>query len=322
MKNFLLRHKKTLLIVFVVTIAVACVGKVLTEYQWSAIWKALQKSDFSLFLVGTTISIIFYWLARALRWQILLKSDGVNLPFRQIYLVTSVSVGLSTITPFQSGEALKVEYLRKQGAQNGRMSGYAIFLLERLLDLLTVVAMGILGVTFGFDFGVPNYYFYLFALFLIGGAAAGVIIIFKFPSARLDPIRALLRAKKQQKSAIFAAFLLSMISWMMVIVGWKIAFSSVSIDVNLLQTGSVVALTALLTIISFVPGAVGVSEVSVSTVLAKMGVETSVAQTGAIAIRGYALMILALTVAHWIVLKLVLRKNSNDLIVGQKGEAV
>lgn len=320
MKDFLLKNKKTILIVFVVTIAVVSVGKVLFEYQWRAIWEALQKSNFSLFLIGSIVSIIFYWLCRALRWQILLKSDGVSLPFWQIYLVTGVSVGSSTVTPFQSGEALKVEYLRKHGA--GRLSGYTIFFLERLFDLLTVVGLGVFGVSLGFDFGIPHSYFYLFALLFIFVCAVIAAGIFLFPSERLNPIRNLIREKKNQKTAVISAAVLTVLSWLMVIFGWKVALASVSIDINFLQASSVVSLTTLLIIMSFVPGAVGVSEIGVSTILMKMGIESSLAQTGAIAVRGYALVILALTLLHWLILKTLSKKISTGLIAGQESETI
>lgn len=320
MKNFTLRNKKIILVVFVAAIAVVCVGKVLLEYQWRAIGEALRNSDFSLFLSGSIFSIVFYWMLRALRWQILLKGDGVSLPFWQIYLVTGVSVGSSTITPFQSGEALKVEYLRKHGA--GRLAGYTIFFFERLFDLLTVVGLGVLGVSLGFDFGVPHSYFYVFALLFIavcGGLAAGIFLV---PLERLKPVKALLHEKRRQKKTLLAAAFLTVLSWLAVILGWKIALGSVSININFLQASSVVSLTTLLVIMSFVPGAVGVSEISVSTILTKMGIESSLAQTGAVSVRGYALVILALTLLHWIILKIFSGRISNDLAAGRKGEII
>lgn len=301
MKSFLLRNKKPILVVFIVTVAVACLAKVLLEYQWRAIGAALGKADVSLLVVGSSLSIIFYWLCRALRWQVLLKAEKTSLPFWQIYLVTAISVGSSTITPFQSGEALKVEYLRKHGA--GRLSGYAIFFIERLFDLLTVVGLGILGVSFGFDFGVPHFYFYIFAAVLIIVFATAVGIIFLFPSERLTPARVLLREKRQQKWSLLSAALLTVLSWVMVILGWNVALSSVSINISFLQASSVVSLTTLLAIMSFVPGAVGVSEISITTILTGMEVALPLAQTGAIVIRAYALMILFWTLIHWLVFK-------------------
>jgi uncharacterized membrane protein YbhN (UPF0104 family) len=280
LNTFLPTNKKTILILFVVTIAVFCVAKVLLEYQWSTIGKSLQKSNFSLFLAGSVFSIIFYWLCRALRWQILLQNDGITLPLWQIYLVTGVSVGSSTVTPFQSGEALKVEYLRKHGAD--RLSGYTLFFVERFFDLLIVSGLGLLGIWFGFDLGISHAYFYVLAITLLTVPVGAMAIIFLFPSERLNSLRILLREKQKQKAALGAALILTAFSWLTVILGWKIALSSVSIDINFLQASSVVSLTTLMMIISFVPGAVGVSEISISTILTKMGIESSLAMKGVV----------------------------------------
>lgn len=312
MKSFLLKNKKSILIIFVVIVGLACLTKVLFEYQWQSIWAALKNSNAPLLILGSSLSIIFYWLCRALRWQVLLKAENTNLPFWQIYLVTAISVGSSTVTPFQSGEALKVEYLRKHGC--GRLAGYAIFFIERLFDLLTVVGLGILGISFGFDFGIPQLYFYILAAALIIAFLTVVGIIFLFPSERLNPARNLLRKKGQQKWSLLLAATLTVFSWMMVILGWNAALKSVAIDINFLQASSVVSLTTLLAIISFVPGAVGVSEISIATILTKMGIALSVAQTGAIVVRVYALMILVWTLLHWIIFKAAER---NETIEGR-----
>ncbi len=68
----------------------------------------------------------------------------------------------------------------------------------------------------------------------------------------------------------------------------------------------------LLAIISFVPGAVGVSEIGITAILTRMGIESSLAQTGAIALRGYALTLLVLSLFHWIILKLFSTKSPAD----------
>lgn len=105
---------------------------------------------------------------------------------------------------------------------------------------------------------------------------------------------------------LVAAFTLTIFLWLTVITGWKNALAFFGISVNFLQSTALVTLTTLITIISFVPGAVGVSELSVLTILSKMGVESSLAQVGAVAIRAYALVILVLTLLHWIYLKIVI----------------
>lgn len=133
--------------------------------------------------------------------------------------------------------------------------------------------------------------------------------MFIFPSERLLPLKALIREKWQQKWMLLFASIFTVLSWLMVILGWKNALASVAVDINFLQASSLVSMTTLLIIISFVPGAIGVSEVGIAAILTKMGFDPPLAQTGAIAIRAYTIIILGLTLIHWLVLKFLVKKH-------------
>lgn len=293
-------------------ISVGCLYYVAHSFNWEQIGESLQKANLPLFFSGAVTTLLLFFLFRTFRWYILLKSENLNVPFIKLYLYNAVSIGISNVTPFQSGEAVKVELLRKYGV--ARAAGYTIFFLEKFIDLAVVVGMGILGVSFGFDFGVSRVYFYILAVALITVFSTILIIGFSLSYERLDPIKILLRERWRRKRGLLTAVLLTICSWSVAVLGWKITLSSVSINIDFLQSISLVSLTTLLAIISFVPGAVGVSEISITAILTKMGVEISLAQTGAIALRAYALTLIVLTLVHWIVLKLLPKKISAGVI--------
>ena len=96
------------------------------------------------------------------------------------------------------------------------------------------------------------------------------------------------------------------------IVGWKYIFQSAAIDLTILQTMAIISLTTVIGIISFVPGAVGVSEISIAALLSQLGFETVIAQTGAMMIALYSLVILILSVVHLIILKSSSIKSNNS----------
>lgn len=269
------------------------------------IWQSIQTADLALFLFSSVISLLCYFFVRALRWHLLLKTEQLDIPFYRLYLYNTISTGFSTITPFQSGEALKVELLRKHGGS--RTSGYTIFFIEKILDFAAIIALGIIGVWQGFDFGIPRIYYYFAAVILISVFLVSVILVFKIKAKFLVPVRELLLSKWSRKSHLLGAAILTVSSWFAVILGWKFALASVAVTANLWQSISLVSLSTLLAIISFVPGAVGVTEISVTAILTNFGFAVSLAQTGAVAIRAYALMILLLTLLHWIVLRIALR---------------
>lgn len=93
------------------------------------------------------VTIFFFWLFRTIRWFVLLKASNIYIDFYHLYLVGSVSMAFALLTPFQSGEALKVEMLKKTGDLE-RTSGYGIFFTEKIIDLAVVLLMAISGVIF------------------------------------------------------------------------------------------------------------------------------------------------------------------------------
>ena len=58
------------------------------------------------------------------------------------------------------------------------------------------------------------------------------------------------------------------------------------------------------------PGAIGVSEVSAANILMSFGFEKSLAQTGALVLRAYALVIILLALVHLIFLNLSARRTA------------
>lgn len=280
-----------------------CVYFVAGSFDWQQIGQSLRGADSALFLLSSIGTILGFFLFRTLRWHALLKSEDLDVPFSKLYLYNAISIGISNVTPFQSGEALKVELMRKYGV--GRAAGYTIFLLEKLMDFALVIAMGTAGVLLGFDSGIAPVYFYILAAIFVTGFFAVLIIGFRLPFERLNPIKDLLRERWRHKRALAWAIFFTVCSWLVAVAGWKLTLKSVAVEIDFLESISLVSLSVLLALVSFVPGAVGVSELGITAILTRADVEPLAAQTGAIALRGYAVMLLVLAFLHWIALKLL-----------------
>lgn len=279
-------------------VAGGCIYVVATSFDWRTIAIVLRRADWLTFVAGAVLTILLYWLLRTARWFALLKNDSISIPFAQLYLYTAVTVGLSTITPFQAGEALKVEMLKKHGAN--RASGYSIFLIERMLDLAIVLLLALVGLQGELS---RQFAFPIQILIAVGAVGAAILLaaVFLIPNQRLISVRAWIRARLQIQ-ILLPAILLTIGSWLMVVLGWKLAVQSVGVNLNFFQSLVFVSLTTLIAIISFVPGAIGVSEISATNILTNFGYETGLAQTGAVILRGYALMIVLLALVHLILL--------------------
>jgi hypothetical protein len=60
----------------------------------------------------------------------------------------------------------------------------------------------------------------------------------------------------------------------------------------------VTALATIVNILSLIPGAVGISEVSISELLIRSGIDIPQAQSAALAVRGYGVLAIVLGAAH------------------------
>src|SRR5262249_42526805 len=89
-----------------------------------------------------------YIVVRALRWSIAIRNANQFTRFVDLYWITAIVVSLSTLTPVQLGEALKIELLKRQGVLD-RLPGLGAFVFERFLDFLTLGLMGVVGLVYG-----------------------------------------------------------------------------------------------------------------------------------------------------------------------------
>src|SRR5205814_8561260 len=101
------------------------------------------------------LTAILSLIIRALRWQYLLEPLG-RASFANAFRATAVGFAASTILPARAGEVIRPYFL----ARHERMSAtgaFATVVLERVLDMLTVV--GLLAVCvffFGADLTAAN----------------------------------------------------------------------------------------------------------------------------------------------------------------------
>lgn len=82
--------------------------------------------DLPWLIVAGSASILLYWAIRAARWQLLIRSLKMRIGFADLCMCNAVSLSFSLITPLGSGEAVKVELLKKYGMV-GRYEGCTRF---------------------------------------------------------------------------------------------------------------------------------------------------------------------------------------------------
>ncbi|MCX7046443.1 MAG: flippase-like domain-containing protein [Candidatus Sumerlaeota bacterium] len=271
-----------------------CLPYVIFSFRWREIGGVLRQMDWPLFLITSGGTIIAYWLLRAWRWQILLRQTGIHARFKEVFYLTVVALSLSNITPFQSGEAIKVEWLKSR--HNVRRSqGYATFLVERLLDLAAVLLFALAGVLDEFHalFSLRRIAFFALVLLI----ALGIIWKWtprQFLTKRFKAFHDSVRDCLRDPFPLSMVIALTLAGWIMVVAGWHVSLNALFLKIGFIQTLELTGVTTLINILSFVPGAVGVSEVGTAYLLKSLGQPDITAQAGAIALRVYGLWLLML----------------------------
>lgn len=248
------RYSSVIVAVLFLTVSLTYICR---SFQWGEIWNVLRSISVIYFAGFGSLSIVAYWLVRAFRWQYLMRTQGVRVPFRWVYLSTSIALGMAIITPFQSGEVAKVELLKKIGAIR-RMPGYASLVLERFTDLFVIVTMSLIAIASMFHGLVSAQAWWLICI----GASAGVIILIGLMRRRwtgrvqafFDQMRMLFRSP-----AAFWIVPQTVLAWAVVGWGWHVCFRVVGIQLSYLESLRVMATVTLINILSLLPGAVGIS---------------------------------------------------------------
>jgi len=295
--------KKFFSIILSSVIFLLCTYYIVCYFQWSAVSQLLVRVDWKLMPVAVIVTILFFWLLRTMRWFILLKASGIKVNFFHLYLVGSISIAFATITPFLSGEALKVELLKKTGVLE-RIPGYGIFITERILDLIIVLLMALLSTIFGVSKFLGSE-----IIFPAAGLIIICLLIFFIIIQRISPKNSLGRffqpfnQRVRNWKILSTVIVLTIGGWLFIIAGWYISLHSIYITISFLETTAVTTITTLLGIISLIPWSLGISEVSISSSLAYLKKDIPLAQAGALIVRVYGVVTLITGFVHLLIWK-------------------
>jgi len=256
-------------------------------------------------------SIFFFWLFRTIRWFVLLKASNIYIDFYHLYLIGSVSMAFALLTPFQSGEALKVEMLKKTGDVE-RTSGYGVFFTEKIIDLMVVLLMAVSGIIFGaVNFLNRRGIFIAVAVMIICFTLFFIIIRRISPDNFFGRFFQPLNLCVKDWNVMAKVIILTIIGWFFVILGWYASLHSISIPVSFYETTTMTAITTLINIFSLIPWSLGISEVSITSFLIYLKQDIPLAQAGALIIRIYAIVALLMGLILFMIWKFIPRRKQD-----------
>ena len=297
-------------ILFSTAVFIASTIYIALTFQWGPIAVALKKVNLIHLIGYGGTSIVLYWIIRALRWQMLLKRTDTVVPFFDLYMCTAVTLSFSIFTPLQSGEVLKVELLRKYGMIR-RSPGYGSFLVERALDLATVV--GIAGISLLTTLNIlpdRSYAFYLIAS-AIFFTVAGIYALYKVRfTGRAQQLLNHMNQCIGNLPGLLSVISVTCVSWASVALSWYILLYCGSLQLDFSKTLALMSIVTLVSVLSLIPGGLGISEAGSSQVLMWLGFASTSAQTGTLMLRSYSIIAIALGVGHLALWK-IMRKLRN-----------
>lgn len=296
----------------------ACAWYLTERLQWREAFDHLLRTDFSRLIALIWAAQFAYILLRTWRWKLLLTHANAKATFLELYWITAILVSLANITPGQMGEALKIELLKRRGSVD-RLPGLGAFALERILDVLCVAAMGAIGLVFGS--GLSEHYpgFKTGSWILIALGLTSLYMLLRFnPGGRASHWLDQMRTGGGSPKVWIKIAILTICSWGFVGIGWQISLLEVGVDLSLAEILWLISLVTLGTILSLIPGGLGVAEVLTVVTLINMGVAPVAAQSGALIVRVYGLVIILFGLTH-LILWLLYRRLCGQMRSSIKG---
>ena len=280
----------------IATLCAVCLAYVAHSFRWTEIVELLASARMSQILLGSSLAIVPYFWLRTLRWVLLLRTTGHPVPVARVFEFTAFAVGVAVLTPASAAEAIKVELLKRKGLAD-RAFGYSSFAAERVLDGLVLILIGAAGAVHSGLLGTPAQ-----SAALAGATALAVVVLCGFMLGRRRArapgfLAAVIDTFTLGYRAYAPALAISLLGWLCIGLGWQACFSSLSLEISLSGTLTVMALSTILSVLTFIPGGIGISEVSIAVLLELLGVEPAAAQTGALMIRAFGLWVLVLGLA-------------------------
>jgi len=283
---------------FSVIVFAASVWYIGRTFQWRDLGQVLRDVNLACLVAGGGASIVAYWMIRTLRWHILLRRTGTHAPLLDLYMCTAVSLSFALFTPLRSGETLKIELLKKYGMIQ-RSPGYGSFLVERALDLATLLTVGCVSLLTCLNI-LPNR---ILAYYILGGVVlvcvAGLIVLTKLQlKGRPQQLLEHMRQCTGDTPTLVLVAAITCVSWAAVAFTWHVFLYSAGIHLGFAKTVALMSIVALISILSLIPGGLGISEAGASQLLTQFGFAAATAQAGSLILRSYSLLAITLGAGH------------------------
>jgi len=226
---------------------------------------------------------ILNYIFRFFRWWFLLKVIGVDyIPFLKNLLIF-LSGFLMTLSPGKIGESIKAIFIYK----DYKVSGWRILpvvFMERYADLLSVFFMLVLsGILLKLKI------FYLGILIFFAGIFMARLIFKLFEKIKKIPEDHYIIDKVFKLKNILISTFIGLFSWSFEALGLWVIIKGLREHIGILKSIFAYSSGTLIGAVSFLPGGLGATEISLSKILMKYGLKNDISVSATILIRATTL---------------------------------
>lgn len=258
---------------------------------WGEVAAAVIEIGLAGIAVALLLSLVNYGV-RFFRWHEYLKLMNTPVDWMKNIIIYIAGFSLTT-TPGKAGEMLRGVLLKREGIPYS--ISFAVFVSERLSDLLAIIILTLLGLTYypeAQPFVVIMVLIVLSILFLISSGPLLGEIVEKFNShgylssifGYLLNILSLARSCHSPVVLLWAT-LLSLIAWGAEGYAFFLVLDLMGVDISLLLVMFIYAISLLAGVVSFMPGGLGGVEAAMIGLLVLNGVDDAQAVSATVVIR-------------------------------------
>ena len=141
---------------------------------FNSLWVAVGQASVS-WLIISALTVLPVYLLRAWRWRTLLKPVKNAVEISNTFWTTSIGFMANTLIPIRLGEIIRV-YILGEKEKVGFASGFSSVVIERTLDLLALVTLGLTALLI-LPQGTGTPAWLIDSLKVIGGLVAAIMAI-------------------------------------------------------------------------------------------------------------------------------------------------
>ena len=286
-----MKFGNNIILMIVITIAIYAIFLFISDYQ-----KLSEEiTNFQIeYLIPILLLVTISWIPLIVKWHLLLKKNGINIPFRKNILIWLSGSALNA-TPGQLGGLIKSQLI-KTLYDIPRTKTAPVVLVEKFYALAGAIIAGIIGIIIlGMDFNlvlfsiaILSVIFFLIYYRPVFQYGLKRITKFKFFSKYSDNIADSYEILRNSTGPGIASIciVLSISYWILVSLAVYLTLLAFGIEgTSFLKTISIYTSSVVIGVISFIPGGLGITEGSLVGLFTLEGIDVSLALILSVIIR-------------------------------------